>query len=250
MKKNRPEVIDIRIIFKQIRDNKILFYKVLSIVFVLSCIYILGIPRYYTSDAKLAPEMGGSSTGSIGSIASAFGFDLSNMETADAIYPTLYPDLMEDDGFVTGLFNIRVVSQDGQINTTYYDYLRKHQKKSIWSYPITWIKILFTFKKKDQGSKEGKFDPYNLSEPDYDIAESIRGNIMFNFNEKTGIVSIKTKAQDPLICKTLADSVMAHLQDFITEYRTNKARIDFDYYRHLATKAKEDYEKKKGCSTF
>lgn len=243
MKKNRPEVIDIRIIFKQIRDNKILFYKVLSIVFVLSCIYILGIPRYYTSDAKLAPEMGGSSTGSIGSIASAFGFDLSNMETADAIYPTLYPDLMEDDGFVTGLFNIRVVSQDGQINTTYYDYLRKHQKKSIWSYPITWIKILFTFKKKDQGSKEGKFDPYNLSGPDYDIAESIRGNIMFNFNEKTGIVSIKTKAQDPLICKTLADSVMAHLQDFITEYRTNKARIDFDYYRHLATKAKEDYEK-------
>ena len=66
---NSPEVIDLRLVFKKIWDSRKLFYKVLPIVFVLSCIYILGIPRYYTSDAKLAPEMSGSATGSISSIA-------------------------------------------------------------------------------------------------------------------------------------------------------------------------------------
>ena len=239
---NSPEVIDLRLVFKKIWDNRKLFYKVLPIVFVLSCIYILGIPRYYTSDAKLAPEMSGSATGSISSIASAFGFDLGNMETTDAIYPTLYPDLMEDNGFVTGLFNIQVVSQDGEINTTYHEYLMKYQKFSIWSYPMAWVKHLFKTKKEAKKG-DSKFNPYYLSEDENDIAETIRGDIMFNFNERTGTVSIRTKAQDPLICKTLADSVMSHLQTFITEYRTNKARIDYEYYKELAYKSKTDYEK-------
>jgi LPS O-antigen subunit length determinant protein (WzzB/FepE family) len=150
---------------------------------------------------------------------------------------------MEDNGFVTGLFNIKVVSQDGEINTTYHDYLKKHQKRSIWSYPGKWIKSLFKTKEKTAKGGEGKFDPYYLSESENNIAEAIRANIIFSFNEKTGVISIKAKAQDPLICKTLADSVTFHLQDFITQYRTNKARVDYDYYKHIAAKAKSDYEK-------
>jgi uncharacterized protein involved in exopolysaccharide biosynthesis len=49
--------------------------------------------------------------------------------------------------------------------------------------------------------------------------------------------------QDPLICATLADSVRTRLQDFITDYRTNKARIDLEYYKRLTAEAKADYEK-------
>ena len=238
-----PEVIDLRVVFRKIWDNRKLFYKVLPIVFVVSCAYIFAQPRYYTADAKLAPEMGNSATGSIGSIASAFGFDISNMETTDAIYPNLYPDLMEDNGFVTGLFNIKVVSQDGEINTNYHDYLKKHQKRSVWSYPTSWISSLFKSKKKTTSGGKGASDPYELSEDENNVAEAIRANIQFGFNEKTGVITIKTKAQDAKICRTLADSVMEHLQDFITAYRTNKARIDYEYYKQLAAKAKQDYEK-------
>ena len=36
---------------------------------------------------------------------------------------------------------------------------------------------------------------------------------------------------------------MGNLQDFITEYRTNKARTDYNYYKKLAADAKQDYEK-------
>ena len=62
-------------------------------------------------------------------------------------------------------------------------------------------------------------------------------------DKKTGIISIKTTAQDALICKTLADSACAHLQAFITEYRTKKAIIDKEYYKQLTEEAKENYEK-------
>lgn len=129
MENNNNEVIDLRVVFKKIMDNKMLYFKVMPIVFVLSCAYILCIPRTYTSSLSLAPEVNNGSglSGSIGSIASSFGFDLSSMETSDAINPMLYPDLMEDNGFVVGLFDIKVVSANGEIKCNYYNYLAKHQ---------------------------------------------------------------------------------------------------------------------------
>ena len=241
---SKPEVIDLRVVAKKIWDNRRLFYKVLPITFVLSCIYIIGVPRTYDTQAMLAPEMENSlSGGTLGSIAASFGFDLSEMQTSDAITPLLYPDLMEDNGFVTSMFNIKVKSQDGEINTTYYEYLKKHQKQTIWFVPITWIKNLFKSKDDHTGADDGKFDPYHLSKDDNDIAEAIRNNIKLSIDKKTGEITINTKAQDALICKTIADSIRARLQDFITEYRTNKARTDYEYYKQLALDAKHEYEK-------
>ena len=244
-KKQLADVIDLKALLKKVLARKRLFFIVWIITFVVACIYIVAIPRYYTSDVRLAPEMSSSmSGGTLGSIASAFGFDLGDMQTTDAITPLLYPDLMEDDGFVASLFDIQVVSQDGEINTTYYDYLKNHQKKSIWSYPLIWIKSLFPSddQPRSQNGSDSEFNPYHMSKADCMIAEIIRSNIQFSVDKKTGVISIDTKAQDPLICKTLADSVSVRLQQFITQYRTNKARFDYEYYKDLSEKAKEEYE--------
>ena len=242
-KNNTQKVIDLRIIFKMIWANKRLFYKVLPIVFVLSCIYIFSLPRYYTSDTKLAPEMENSGAGgTLGSIAASFGFDLSEMQTTDAITPLLYPDLMEDNGFVASLMSIQVKSQDGEISASYHDYLKLHQKTAWWNYPINWLKSLLP-KKEDVGGSKKEFDPYYLSRNEDAILGKARKDISISIDKKTGVISIGVEAQDPLICKTLADSIKDKLQVFITEYRTNKARTDYEYYKKLATEAKYDYEK-------
>ena len=70
-----------------------------------------------------------------------------------------------------------------------------------------------------------------------------RNNISIAIDKKTGVISIETQAQDPLICKTLADSIKDKLQIFITDYRTNKSRIDYEYYKKLTADAKHEYEK-------
>ena len=239
----QPEVIDLRAITHKIIKNRKLFYKTLSIAFVLSCIYILGVPRTYDTKAMLAPEVDNSlSGGTIGSIAASFGLDLGDMQTSDAITPLLYPDLMEDNAFVTSMFGIKVRSKDGEINTTYYDYLKTKQKQIIWLIPFTWLKELF---KSDDTAGKGnsQFDPYQLSKKDDEIAKAIRNNIKLSIDKKTGEITISTKAQDPLICKIISDSIRARLQDFITDYRTNKARTDYEYYKKLALEAKNEYEK-------
>lgn len=241
--KKNPEVIDLRVVFKKIWNNKKLFYKVLPIVFVLSCIYIFSLPRYYTSEVRLAPEMENSGTGGVlGSLASSFGFDLSDMQTSDAITPLLYPDLMEDNGFISSLMNIKVTSQDEEISATYHDYLKSFQKKAWWSYPFAWLKSLLP-KKEDEGGSKNGYDPYNISLNEDGIFGKARDNINIGIDKKTGVITINTKAQDALICKTLADSIKDKLQVFITEYRTNKARTDYNYYKELTENAKREYEK-------
>ena len=241
--KKQLEVIDLRLVIKKIWANRKLFYKTLPIAFVVSAIYIVSIPRYYNTEAKIAPEMENSmSGGTIGSIAASIGIDLSDMQTSDAITPLLYPDLMDDNGFVTSMFDIKIEDSEGEIKTTYYDYLKNYQKDAWFKYPMHWLMSLFP---KEEESKEGEgaFDPYYLSRDDNDIAEAIRGNVKISIDKKTGVITIVTKAQDKLICKTLADSVMSQLQEFIIDYRTNKARNDYEYYKKLTADAKADYEK-------
>ena len=192
----------------------------------------------------MAPEAEGSiAGGTLGSIASSFGFDLSDMETSDAITPMLYPDLMEDNGFVTGLFPIKVKTQDGSINTTYHDYLKKYQKEPWWTKVIYSILSLLPKKEEDGSGKQGEYDPYILSKNEDDIAGAIRNNVKLSTDKKTGVITITVRAQDRLVCKTIADSVRGHLQQFISAYRTNKARTDLEYYKKLVAEAKHEYQK-------
>ena len=236
------EVIDIRILFKKLYAKRKLFFKVCPITFVLACLYILCIPRYYTSDTKLAPELSSSmDMGGIGSIASSFGIDINNMQSSDAINPLLYPDLMEDDGFVTKMFPVRVKTLDGDIDTDYYTYLRNYQKAPWWAKVRQWLFGFFK-SKKENGTEENAFNPYHMSEDDNDVAEAIRGNISLSTDKKTGVITISTNAQDPLVCKTLADTMQVYLQEYITNYRTNKARIDVEHYEQLTEEARKEYE--------
>ena len=233
--------IDYQRVIQEILKRKRLFLKTLPIAFVLSCVYIFSIPRYYNTVTTLAPETDNPMAGgAIGSIASTFGLDLNNMQTSDAITPLLYPDLMEDNGFVTKMFTIRVETKDGDIKTTYYDYMKRHQKYAWWISITGSIKNLFS--KKAEPAK-GTFDPYYLSKPDDDIVKNISECVKFKTDKKTGVITITVQDQDPLVCKTIADSVKYRLQAFITDYRTSKARTDFEYYKQLAEQAKKDYEK-------
>ena len=238
---NNSKIIDLREIIKRLWDNKMVFIKVLPIVFVLSCVYIVSIPRTYSTDAKLAPEMGNAiNGGTLGSIASAFGFDFGDMQTTDAITPLLYPDLMEDNAFATKLFAIKVENNKGDIKSTYYEYLKKYQKYPWWKSSISWIRRLF---EKNQPVANKEFNPYALTKKDNDIVNKIRKNVKLSVDKKSGVITLNTQDQDPRICKTLADSIMGILQEFITEYRTNKARADLAYYKRITAEAKHEYEK-------
>lgn len=242
------KIIPAKNIFNKLRAKKFLFLKVWIITFILSVAYIVPQPRTYSASTLLAPEMAsGDEMGGLSAIASSFGFNLGEGGSVDAIYPTLYPDLLSSNDFIVSLFDVQVKTIDGEIQTDLYTYMLKHQKKSFYMKPIYWVKSqfknLFDKQRTGGGGEEGRVNASFLTEQQFNIVENLKGNIICNVDQLTSVISIKVNAQDPLVAANLADSVCARLQNFITEYRTSKARIDLEHYETLVRDAQKDFEK-------
>lgn len=243
-------VIDLKKVFSILWSKKTFFIKLWGIVFILSCIWILPEPRYYTSEVSLAPESTDPTLagGGLSSIASNFGINLGGMNNSDAIYPMLYPDLFESPEFVVSLFDIAVKTEDGEVDTDYYTYLKKHQKKNALKQPfkdaMRWAKNLIAPKKKTgPGGGDSKINPFFMSEDDYGLTKKVMDNIICSHDKKTDVITITVRDQDRLVSATVADSVMHRLQNFITMYRTSKSRMDLQYYQHLTDSARIEFDK-------
>lgn len=243
-KEEHLKQIDVVAIAKEMKKHKKQYLIALPVTFVLSCLLILCVPRYYTSTAKLAPEISSFSSSSLGDIASSFGFDIGgNSANGDAIFPELYPELIESNDFMVGMFDVKVKSKDGSINTTYYDYLATKRQTPWWTKAYNSVKQLFDTPDSTPVSKNGKVNPFQLTRRQDQIARLMSKNIKCNIDKKNYVISITVEDQDPLICATLADTVQTKLQDFITAYRTKKAKKDLEYYKKLSSDAKSKYER-------
>jgi len=235
--------IDVVAIGKAMWLHKKLYYIILPIVIVVSSLIIISVPRTYTSTAKLAPELSSYNSSSLGDIASSFGFDLGgNSTNGDAIFPELYPELIASNDFLVSMFDVHVKSNDNKINTTYFDYLATMQQQPWWTKMLGYTKSLFS--KKNTNAKEpSEVNPFKLSKRQDLVAKIIAKNVNCVVDKKNYVISISVTDQDPLICATIADTVQARLQQFITNYRTKKSKNDLQYYQKLCQEAKAKYEK-------
>lgn len=227
-------------LWQDIKKHKKLYYKVLSITFFVSAIITLSIPNYYKCTVMLAPEIPGGNKGTSGlaSLASSFGVNLGSANSGmDAILPTLYPDLMNSVTFRASLFPIKIHREDEMETMSYYDYLKDGQKLSWWS---AGLKAFFSLFKQEE--TESSVNTFKLTKEQSAVVETIGEKVVCDVDNKTMVITIDVTDQDPLICATMADSVRVRLQDFITDYRTSKARVDLDYTRKLYAEAKAKYD--------
>lgn len=242
--------LDFMKIFKDLLKHKRLYFIVLPVAFVLAVFYALSLPNYYSCTVTLAPEMGGAAKtgGSLAGIASSFGINLGSAQAGDdAINPTLYPDLMNSVDFKTSLFSVPVTIEGdkdkGEKDRTfsYYDYLMNEQTIPWWSSAIKSLSSIFN----DQLPmvNDTKVDPFRLTKEQTAIIETINKNVVCDVDKKTGVITINVTDQNPVIAAKMADTVKTRLQNFITEYRTSKARVDLDYNKKIAAETKARYEK-------
>ena len=230
--------IDFAAIWQAIKKHKKLYYKALGVAFIIGLIIGFSIPKTYNCQIILAPEMGTNSTaGSLGSLASSFGIDLGggSSQGGDAFKPTIYPDLMKSTDFKTTLFPVKVKRKKDKQTMTYYDYLKNEWKYAWWEH---FFGLLAPKKQKDT-----LVNNFELTGEQAMIAGLINKNVVCTIDKKTNLITINVTAQDPYVAGLLADSVKARLQNFLTEYRTSKARRDLAYAEKLNKQAKKDYER-------
>lgn len=201
--------------------------------------------KAYTSDVVLVPEIASGGlglSGNLADMASSFGIDLGNTgKSMDAFYPEIYPEILVSNDFVQTLFNAPVRLKDDDSERTYYDHLKKDTKVPFWSYPKIWISNLL--KPKDTIGGNGQVDHFKVSREEDEICKAISGSIGCIVDKKTSVITITVTDQDPLVAAIMADTLQSRLQNYITQYRTKKARIDFDYYAKLHDDATAKYKK-------
>ena len=243
--------IDFKKLFKDILKHKNLYYKVIPLTFIISAFLMLSIPNYYRCDVMLAPELSrSSSSNSLLTLAYSFGMRMGTGTTGgEALFPTLYPDLMNNVDFKVSLFQVPVTiegnEEEGIPDRTmsYYDYLKNEQKRTWWSAAISgtlkWVFSLF-FEARPQ---DPTVNPFRLTKEQTKIVESIGKRVVCDVDQNSLVITITVIDQNPVICATMADTVKTRLQNFITDYRTSKARVDLEYNKKLYRESKARYEK-------
>ena len=174
---------------------------------VLGLVAGFSIPKTYSASAVLAPEMEESMSSGVSSIASMMGVNLDN--SVDAINFQLFPDVVSSTPFIYELFDLQVKTADGELETTLLDYMLEHQKSAWWSYVVKapfkllgWVKSWF---------------------------------------EKEGKTTVSLEMQDPLVVTTVMNAIISNLKDYMSDYRTSKARQDAENLTVICEQRKQEY---------
>jgi len=241
--KKKSGEIDVIGIFKKVfREKELLGGFILVFAFI-GVVVALNKPKQYTANVVLAPEMSGMGMSkSLGDLASMVGVNVNNNSSSmDAIYPDLYPDIFASNDFVMKLFDVKVTLRDGVTTKTYYNHLLFDNKIPFWKYPSIWISNLFA--KPASGGGNQKLNPFKLTGVEWAVCNAIKANIACLIDKQTSIITINVTDGDPQVAAIMADTIQNRLQQYISRYRTQKARNDLEYSEKIFSESKAQYTK-------
>lgn len=213
---------------------------------VLSVIVALNQKRQYNVSVTLAPEAQGSKTGgSLSSLAGMFGVNIgSGSSSADALNITLFPEIATSTPFLTSLFEVELnrmpkLSKNpiearqimsGSLETVkLFDYLTKRNEEK--GFVAKMMESIFGEKVEDPDYLVVNID--RLTREQGDVLKKMRKMISVNVDKKTAMTTVSVSMEDPLMCAQLADTVCRRLREYVFDYRTEKERLNFEYYQAL-----------------
>ncbi len=209
----------------------------------------LTMKRVYSVELTLAPEIQNRASSSLSSMASMLGLGGINMSaTTDALNITLFPEICKSTPFLAALLDVPLDSYVSEkekeegiepLHTTVYKHFTGEDKEK--SAFAKWMESLR--KKKPEKPYTGVENPTELTRKQAAVVKGLSKVISCDVDKKTGVTTIGVIMDDRMMVKQLADTVCARLQVYVSDYRTQKAKADYDYYCMLTNEAKEEYMK-------
>lgn len=241
---SEEQEIDLIELAKEIWGKRKFLLKICGVAIVIALVVAFSIPKEYTTTATLAPEAQETNKmGNLSGLAAMAGINLNTSVGADAISPTLYPDVVQSNPFMLELLPVNVSDKKAKYAGTLYDYMDEKQKRAWWGYIIQApFKLLglITSLGSDKEESEG-IDPFALTKEQDDLLKDLKERISIVVDKKTMIITVSVKMQDPLISAQIAEVVIENLQSYITDYRTQKAKQDLVFTEKVFEDAKKAY---------
>ena len=240
--------IDLMDLLRKVIGIRKKIYKAAGIGLIIGVIVAISIPKQYTVEVTLSPEMGNNKGGGLSGLAASFlGSGVSMGDGTDALNASLSADIVSSTPFLLELSNMKVpVSGSEEISLSSY---LDEESSPWWSYVIGFpgmviggVKSLFIededesifLDKASQGTIE-------LSKKESQKIESLKKKIVASVDKKTSMTSVTATFQDSKIAAVVADSVVKKLQEYIIDYRTSKSKEDCLYLEKLFKERQQEY---------
>lgn len=245
-----PKEIDWLKLLKKIYTSKKLILMACGIGAIIGMVIASGTPKEYTARIFIVPESSRRNTSSaISALTDIAGTHPSSTIERDAIYSVLYPAIIHSTPFLVRLFDVKVREMKDSTAITLTRYLKERQKRPWWSAItsapsklIGWSLSLFREKQKADNTKS-RTDIFWLTREEAGMAGAISSRISIKIKERSikRHVTISVTMQDPQVAATVADTVLSYLKEYVTAYRTGKARKMLDYKKKLRAEAQTEY---------
>ena len=127
--------IDLMDLFRKVIGIRKKIYKAAGIGLIIGVIVAISIPKQYTVEVTLSPEMGSSKAGGLSGLAASFlGSGVSMGDGTDALNASLSADIVSSTPFLLELSNMKVpVSKSEEISLSSY---LDEESSPWWSYVI------------------------------------------------------------------------------------------------------------------
>lgn len=248
--------VDYVLLLSKLWDARIFLLKVCAAGLLVGILVSISIPKEYETSIYTVPESTAGRIDTDDSFSSEI--SIGGKKIQDAIIPSLYPEVISSTPFLLSLFDIPLtLSGSKEASTlTLSEYMSTHQCSPWWStirssifqvvsFPIT----LFGEKETDKFNNpqsitvrhDEPIEVFHLSKHEAAIAAAINSRINVDVNKQKRTVTLHVRMQDPLVSATVADSVMAKLQAYVSDYRTRKERVNLEYTENLYQQARKKY---------
>ena len=241
--------IDLMDVLRKIISIRKTLYKAEGVGVIIGIIVYLSIPKQYTVNVTLSPEMGGSKSGNglVGIAASFLGSGVSSGDSSDALNASLSSEIVSSTPFLLELLSIDIPAPDGNGNMVLDTYL-DDQSSPWWNYVIGFpnmlvggVKSLFSEGTLDTLENVGRRGTLELSQEQNTKVNVLRNSVKASIDTKTAITNVSVSLQSPKVAAVVADSVVHKLQEYITDYRTSKVKDDCAYLEKLFKERQREY---------
>ena len=239
--------IDLMDILRKIIGIRKKIYKAAGIGVIIGIIIAISIPKQYTVEVTLSPEMGSTKGGGLSGLAASFlGSGATMSDGTDALNASLSADIVSSTPFLLELSVMEIPASENKKMTlnTYLD----EESSPWWSYiiglpsmVIGGVKSLFIKEDEETISDRGNQGTIELSKKESQKIETLKKMIIASVDKKTSMTTVAVTLQNPKVAAVVADSVVGKLQEYIINYRTSKAKEDCIYLERLFKERQQEY---------
>ncbi len=243
--RSTPEGVDVRLsdIVQFLKDSRWTVLGWMAVFGLIGVVYAFSKTNEYTTIIRVMPELksptGGGNYGDLRSLAGLAGVNLDNASAPETIRPDLYPDIVQSVPFTLYLLRQPIISSERKTPYLLQDFLAGQGQSLLGG--------LFGTEETPKPVPNAAPVTVNsrtlqLTKLQDGLSRQLNQRVLASIDKKSGIMVISSTMPDPTVAALVAQHTLDHLTNYVTNYRTGKARQQVHFLSQQVSSARRRYQ--------